>query len=362
MKLQGSPVSHKSFVPNPLPPQLQWDDGLVNSLSQADHVLGMLAREGSRLPNPHLLIRPFIAREAVLSSRIEGTQATLGEVLAREAGAAVSRNLEDLQEVHNYIIALDHGLSRLPLSLRFIREMHGKLMQQVRGAHATPGEFRQVQNWIGAAGCTLGSAKFVPPAPHQLGECLEQLEKFLPNKKLPPLIHVALCHYQFEAIHPFLDGNGRMGRLLITLLMIERKLLPSPLLYLSGFFEATRDDYYRHLDSVSKKGTWNDWLSYFLRGVAVQALDALSRAERINALIVDWKIQLGASQGSAVQEVVSHLAVNPYFTIKKLAQSLGVAFTTAQRAVRRLEALGVASQVTQGKRDRVYCARRSCAS
>ncbi|MGL9717160.1 MAG: Fic family protein [Wolbachia sp.] len=349
-------AGYQTFIPNPLPPKFEWDNDLVNSLSRADHILGMLSREGAKLPNPHLLMRPFVAREAVLSSRIEGTQATLGEILAQEAGANVDRNPDDLQEVHNYISALDYGLKRLqslPLSLQLIKEIHGKLMQGVRGSHATPGEFRRVQNWIGSPGCAINSAKYVPPTPNELMSCLDSFEKFLHDKTLPPLIHIALCHYQFEAIHPFLDGNGRVGRLLITLLLIERKLLSSPLLYLSAFFEATQSEYYTQLYNISSKGTWHEWFSYFLNGVALQSLDVLSRAEQINNLITNW--QSSKTEGVA-SDIIRYLAVNPYFTIKKVVENLGVAFTTAQRAITKLEDLGIVSQISEGKRDRVYCA------
>ncbi|MDR2978104.1 MAG: Fic family protein [Rickettsiales bacterium] len=355
-KVINTLAGYEAFIPNPLPPKFEWDNALVNSLSRADHILGMLSREGAKLPNPHLLMRPFVAREAVFSSRIEGTQATLGEVLAQEAGANVNRNPDDLQEVHNYISALDYGLKRLqslPLSLQLIKEIHGKLMQGVRGSHATPGEFRRVQNWIGIPGCTINSAKYVPPTPGELMGYLDSFEKFLHDRTLPPLIHIALCHYQFEAIHPFLDGNGRIGRLLITLFLIERKLLSSPLLYLSAFFEATQSEYYTQLYNISSKGTWHDWFSYFLNGVALQSLDVLSRAEQINNLITGW--QSSKTEG-VVSDIIRYLAVNPYFTIKKVVENLGVAFTTAQRAVMKLEDLSIVSQTSEGKRDRVYCA------
>jgi Fic family protein len=305
------------------------------------------------------LIRPFITREAVLSSKIEGTQTTLGEMLANDAGIVVERQPEDLQEVHNYMLALDYALNRLkelPLSLRLIKETHGKLMQGVRGSHATPGEFRYTQNWIGSPGCTLNTAKYVPPTPEILMDCLSDLETFLYDRTLPPLIHIALCHYQFEAIHPFLDGNGRIGRLLIILLLIEHAVLPTPILYLSAFFEATRDEYYKQLYDISSRGTWNDWLIYFLDGVAVQALDVLSRAERINQLLTDWRIQVGEKNETITQEIVKNLAVNPYFTTKKITETLKVAFTTAQRSIGKLEKLGIVSQVSEGKRNRIYCA------
>lgn len=353
------PSGYKAFIPASLPPKFEWDNALVYSLSRADFLLGKLAREGSRLPNPHLLIRPFITREAVLSSRIEGTQATLGEILAADSGAMFKQNPDDLQEVQNYIKALDYGLERLkelPLSLRLIKEIHKHLMQGVRGAHATPGEFRRTQNWVGSPGCTLNTAKFVPVPPDYLMDALSELERFLYNRKLPPLIHIALCHYQFEAIHPFLDGNGRVGRLLITLLLLEQKILPSPLLYLSAFFEATRDEYYRQLYNVSRDGTWRDWLIYFLNGVAVQSEDVLSRAERINELLQAWKIMMASSGSSVPVDIVERLAVNPYVTINKIAEDLGVAYSTAQRGIQKLEAANIIQKTSDNKRDKVYCA------
>ena len=352
-------TGYHAFIPNPLPPELVWNNQLISCLSRADHILGMLSREGSRLPNPHLLMRPFIAREAVLSSKIEGTRATLGEILADQAGAHVERSPDELQEVQNYIIALDYGLKRIkdfPLSLRVIKEIHELLMQGVRGTHATPGEFRRSQNWIGRPGCTLMTAKYVPPTPEELMDSLSSLELFLHDRTLPPLIHIALCHYQFEAIHPFLDGNGRMGRLLITLLLIEQKMLPSPLLYLSAFFEATRDEYYRQLYNISSQGTWQDWLLYFLDGVATQGLDVLSRAERINHLITEWQLKFSGGSSGALQNILKHFAINPYLTITRIAENLNLAFTTVQKAVEKLEAAGIVSQVSEGKRDRVYCA------
>src|SRR6185369_1187578 len=272
---------YRAFHPNPLPPPLKWTPTLVSALSSAAMALGRLAGEGRRLPNPHVLIRPFVRREAVYSSRIEGTQSTLGELLAAEAGAAVERSPADLREVGNYVVALEYGIKRLekrPLSLRLVRELHEKLMHGVRGNHATPGEFRRSQNWIGRPGCTLAEASFVPPPPDALMEHLGAWEKFLHDRTLPPLVHAALMHCQFQTIHPFLDGNGRVGRLLITLELCERGVLPSPLLYLSAFFEATRRDYYDGLRSVGERGEWEAWLEYFLNGVARQSEDALSRA------------------------------------------------------------------------------------
>lgn len=354
------PGGYRAYVPEPLPPRIVWNEGLAAALSAADRAVGRLAGEGRRLPNPHLLIRPFIRREAVLSSRIEGTQATLGELLAAEAGAAVERSSADLREVGNYVVALEYGVERmrtLPLSLRLVRELHEKLMRGVRGDSATPGEFRRSQNWIGPAGCTLADAMFVPPPPDRLMECLGAWETFLHTDTLPPLLHAALAHSQFEAIHPFLDGNGRVGRLLITLLLIAKGVLPSPLLYLSAFFEATREEYYTRLLGVTERGEWEEWLVYFLAGMAGQAEDALRRIERIDALLAGWRGQL-ANVSTRLPEKASELfAENPFWTVNKLAERLDVAFTTAQRAIDRLEAAGIVAVEGDAKRNRVYCAR-----
>jgi Fic family protein len=354
------PGGYRAYVPDPLPPRLAWSDGLAAALSRADLAVGRLAGEGRRLPNPHLLIRPFVRREAVLSSRIEGTQATLGELLAAEAGAAVERSPEDLREVANYVVALEFGVARLaalPLSLRLVRELHEKLMRGVRGDVATPGEFRRSQNWIGPAGCTLANASFVPPPPDRLMDCLGAWEKFLHDESLPPLVHAALVHSQFEAIHPFLDGNGRVGRLLITLLLVERQVLPSPLLYLSAYFEAARAEYYARLSGVTARGEWEEWLAYFLRGVAGQAEDALGRIQRIDGLVAGWRERLAQGPSRLPERALDLFVENPFSTVNKLAERLGVAFTTAQRAIDRLEAAGMVTRASEAKRNRVYCAR-----
>jgi len=354
------PEGYTAFVPDPLPPELGWTSSLVRALSDADRRVGQLAGEGRKLPNPHLLLRPFIRREAVLSSRIEGTQATLGELLAAEAGAAVERSPDDLREVGNYVAAMEHGIRRLktlPLSLRLVRELHARLLKGVRGDRATPGEFRRSQNWIGPAGCTLANATYVPPPPSELMDSLSRWERFLHDREWPPLVQIAMAHYQFEAIHPFLDGNGRVGRLLVTLSLVEREILPAPLLYLSAFFEATRKDYYDGLLNVSKHGAWEPWIEYFLNGVARQAEDALGRAERINRILDRWRLALSGTGTSLPLRLLDLLAANPYVTVKRAAERLAVAFTTAQRAVDRLQEAGVLSQVSRGKRDRVYCAR-----
>lgn len=354
------PGGYAAFVPDPLPPRFEWTASLTRALSEADRLIGRLAGEGRKLPNPHLLIRPFIRREAVLSSRIEGTQATLGELLASEAGAVVERSPDDLREVANYVLALEHGLRRLkkiPLSLRLVKELHERLLRGVRGDQSAPGEFRRRQNWIGAAGSSVLNASYVPPPPDRLVDCLSEWENFLHTRELPPLVQIALAHYQFEAIHPFLDGNGRVGRLLITLGLIERELLPAPLLYLSAFFEATRSDYYRGLRDVSERSAWVPWIEYVLNGMARQAEDALSRAERIDGWLSRWRAQVAEERSSTPLKALDLLAANPYLTTKGAAAALKVAFTTAQRAIDRLQKLGALVQVGQGRRDRVYCAR-----
>lgn len=350
---------YRAYVPDPLPPPIAWDEALAARLSRADRAVGRLAGEGRRLPNPHLLIRPFVRREAVLSSRIEGTQATLGELLAAEAGAAVERSPADLREVGNYVVALEYGVERLrglPLSLRLVRELHERLLRGVRGNVATPGEFRRSQNWIGPTGCLLANATFIPPPPDRLMECLGAWERFLHDEALPPLAHAALAHSQFEAIHPFLDGNGRVGRLLITLLLVAKGVLPSPLLYLSAFFEATREEYYARLLGVTERGEWEAWLAYFLLGVATQAEDALGRIQRIDELLKDWREQLVKAPSRLPEKAIDLFAENPFWTVNGMAARLDVAFTTAQRAIGRLESAGIVARTGDAKRNRVYCA------
>ncbi len=351
--------AYSAFMPAPLPPALEWTPRLIGVLSDADRLIGRLAGEGGRLPNPHVLMRPFVRREAVLSSKIEGTQATLGELLAAEAGAVVERSPEDLREVGNYVVALEHGMSLLkkfPLSVRLIREVHGKLMEGVRGHQAIPGHFRKTQNWIGKPGSTLATATFIPPPPGEVEPCLSAWERFIHESNLPPLVTIALAHYQFEAIHPFLDGNGRVGRLLITLFLIERKILPTPLLYLSAFFEATRRDYYDGLRGVSDRGAWQDWLEYFLLGIARMSEDALNRATRINDLMAEWRTKLAGHSTNTPLRVLELLAANPFLTVTGAANHLKLAFTTIQRAIDRLEEHGIVRKVSDAKRDRVFCA------
>jgi Fic family protein len=351
---------YSAFVPDPLPPAVDWTPRLIRLLSDADRLIGKLAGEGGRLPNPHILMRPFARQEAVQSSKIEGTQATLGELLAAEAGIAVERSPDDLREVSNYVVALEHGMARLkqlPICVRLVKELHEKLMTGVRGHHASRGEFRKIQNWIGKPGSTIETASFIPPPPDDVEPCLAAWEKFLHESDLPPLITIALAHYQFEAIHPFLDGNGRVGRLLITMFLLEKRILPAPLLYLSAFFEASRRDYYDGLRGVSERGAWQDWIEYFLLGVARMSEDAVNRAGRINAKLAEWQKSVAGESTKTPMRVVELLAANPFITAKGCVEKLGIAFTTGQRAIERLERLGIVQQAGTAKRDRVYCAK-----
>lgn len=338
---------------------LEWKPELVAALSAADRAVGQLHGAGKWLASGRQIAHLFAHKEAELSSRIEGTKTTLGELLAAEAGAAVTHSPADLREVANYVVALEYGIERLaalPLSLRLVRELHVRLMNGVRGGDAHPGEFRRVQNWIGPPGCGVEDATFVPPPPNELQQLLGEWESFLHNRTLPPLIQIALAHHQFEEIHPFLAGNGRVGRLLITLFLVERDILPAPLLYLSAFFEATRPDYYRRLQAVRDEGDREGWLLYFVRSVAQQAEDAVRRSERISELVTGWRALAAGSASTAVPKLVGLLAENPYWTVKRAAGRLDVAYTTAQRAIEKLVEAGVMQQVGEAKRDRLFCA------
>ncbi len=347
-----------AFVPDPLPPMLSWSAAEINRLSRADHALGELAGIGRTLPNPHLLILPFARREAVLSSRIEGTQASLSDLYAYEASPNPAER-GDVREVSNYVRALEFGLSRvteLPLSLRLIREIHAKLMAGVRGEHSTPGEFRRSQNWIGPQGCLLNDATYVPPPVAEMHGCLDAFERFLhAQPEIPPLVKLALIHYQFEAIHPFLDGNGRMGRLITTLLLCVWNLLPQPLLYLSAYFEARRQTYYDLLLSVSQRGVWKEWIGFFLEGVETQARDAIRRSYGIQELRRAYRARFQSMQASArILQVVDLLFASPVITVNRVKESLDVSFPSANRYIKQLVDEGIVKEITGRTRNRLY--------
>jgi Fic family protein len=349
-----------AFVPHPLPPRIEWDNPLVSLISSADLALGTLSGLGETLANPHLLIYPFIRREAVLSSRIEGTQSSLSDLLLFEATSMEKRR--DVREVQNYVRAVEYGLRRLeelPLSLRLIRELHAILMEGVRGEHTSSGEFRRSQNWIGPPGCVMDEATYVPPPVPEMLEALDQLERFLhSDADLPPLVQLALIHYQFEAIHPFLDGNGRIGRLLITLFLCQRQTLTSPLLYLSAFFERHRQQYYSHLLEVSRKGAWREWIEFFLRAVVEQSGDAVRRSRRLLNLHRMYRdVCLEKHMTPTVGQLVELMFTKPVLNARAVQASLNVTFPAAQKAIHMLEEEGILVEVTGGRRNRAYAAR-----
>lgn len=350
-----------AFVPDPLPPKLDLSWALVSQLSEADRALSELAGVARTLPNPHLLINPFIRREAVLSSRIEGTQASLSDLLFFEASGSIEQKAPDVLEVANYVKALEYGLGRLadlPVSLRLIRETHEHLMSGVRGEHLTPGEFRRSQNWIGPPGCTLMDAVFVPPPVAEMNEALNDLEKYLhAERSLPLLIRQALVHYQFETIHPFLDGNGRIGRLLLTLLFCTEGPLTQPLLYLSAYFERYRQDYYRLLRGVSQQGRWIDWITFFLRGVADQSRDAIRRSSQLLDLWQEYRKRLQSTRSSALAlQLVDELFSYPALTVAGAAKLLNVTQRSAQLNIEKLEHSGILEEATGKQRNRIFIA------
>src|SRR5213594_3685138 len=360
-KVIQTPQGYAAFIPAPLPPLLVYDDDLVLALSRADAALSELSGLGRHLPNPHLLIAPYVRREAVLSSRIEGTKASLSDLLLDEMEntASVPGEEDDVREVRNYVVALEYGIKRLrdlPLSLRLVRELHARLMKGVRGERATPGEFRRSQNWIGPSGSTPATAPYVPPPPEHMKEALADWERFLHEReKLPDLIQCALMHEQFEAIHPFLDGNGRVGRLLITLFLIERGRLSQPLLYLSAYIEAYRQDYYDGLQRVRTDGDWTGWIRVFLAGVEQISREAVAQAGRLMDLRERWRARL-ADRPKTVQ-LVDALLVNPYMSVARAQRLLEVSNPTARQAVARLEKLGLLTEVTGRDWRRLYLAK-----
>ena len=359
------PQGYWVFLPAALPPELIFSPALVAALSTADRALGELKGLGGALSNPHLHIRPLARREAVLSSRIEGTRASLDDLLAYEVTGANTSPLSflepgsDVREVHNYVLALEYGLERintLPVSLRLIREVHAKLMEGVRGDVWTAGEFRRSQNWIGPAGSTLETAPYVPPPVEDMLAALSALENFIhAPSDLPPLLRLGLIHYQFEAIHPFLDGNGRIGRLLIVLLLSAWQLLPQPLLYLSAYFESNRRTYYELLLAVSQRAAWEDWLLYFLEGVKQQSQDAVNRIGRLQTLRAEYQAQIQGRRAPArLLRAVDLLFAQPVITTRLVETALGINFAGAQRLIDQLIRAGLLREVTGGRRNRIY--------
>jgi Fic family protein len=352
-----------AFVPDPLPRQLTLSPSLVYRLDIASRAVATLAGVGETLSNPHLLITPFLRREAVLSSRIEGTQASLSDVYAYEAsGGGPPERRQDTLEVINYVSALEFGLQRLediPISARLTNEIHAHLLSGVRGADSRPGELRERQVWIGTEGISIGEARFVPPPPHLVRDLMGDWESFANEEiEMPPLVKAALMHYQFEAIHPYRDGNGRIGRLLIVLFLCSESVLPTPLLYLSAYLERNRSAYYDHLLHVSATGDWTGWLRFFLDGVAEQANDAIIRSRRLRELHDIYRNRLQDDGASAnTLRLLDLLFVNPYTTASASAANLGLTKPAVRAILDKLVRLGLV-QALPGKWRRVYIARR----
>jgi len=356
------PDGYRAFVPAPLPPDppVRVDGELSRLLSDADRCLGRLDGVASVLPNPDLFVAMYVRHEAVLSSQIEGTQSTLEDVLEFEADTPGAERPKDVEEVVNYVRAMNHGLRRLdelPVCLRLIREIHAELLQGVRGSERTPGEFRRSQNWIGPGGSTLQTATFVPPPVHEMHQALDNLEKFLHGaKSLPRLIHCGLVHAQFETIHPFLDGNGRVGRLLITFLLCQQGILQRPLLYLSYYLKAHRAEYYDRLNAVRHDGNWEEWLKFFLRGMYEVSQSATNTARAILQLREQHRqatAELGASGGTAAR-LLDYLFEQPIVSVRMVEKKLGCAYVTAAKLVDQFGELGMLKEITGQQRNRRY--------
>lgn len=353
---------YDAFIPSPLPRVLLYSAAVVEHLDLATAALHRLAGVGRLLPNPRLLIAPHVRLEAVLSSRIEGTQSDVDDLVRFEASRETRHGEvhDDVRKVENYLVALRHGLSRindLPLGIRLIKEVHEKLMDGVRGNHATPGEFRRTQNWIG--GTTPNNATFVPPPVDEMKTSLADLERFLQERPYPLLLQLAIAHYQFEAIHPFLDGNGRVGRLLVPLVLAEREVLPQPLLYLSAYFERHRTNYYDHLLVVSQTGNLDDWLQFFLEGVRSQSRDAEERTVRLVELQAVVRSELHGSRASVTALRLGELLFSsPYVTAQYVREQLDVTKPTAHAAIETLMQRGWLEEVSGRSRGRLYFCRR----
>jgi Fic family protein len=356
-------TGYRAFIPARLPPvpPIRLAGELQSLLSQADRALGRLDGSIQTLPNPDLFVFMYVRKEAVLSSQIEGTQSSLNDLLAVEAQILSPDQPKDVAEVLNYVNAMNYGLERLrtlPLSIRLIREIHERLLHGVRGSRLTPGDLRTSQNWIGPKGCTLNEASFVPPPPHEVPLVLGELETFLhAPSDLPPLIQIGLAHSQFETIHPFLDGNGRVGRLLISFLLCQREILLKPVLYLSHFFKQHRLEYYERLQAVRDAGDWEGWLAFFLRGVASVSREATETARRILALRDEHRASVTAQLGRAAgngHRLLEHLYQRPIVSVADVQRLTGTTYTAANKLVLRLTRLGLIKEATGHKRNRLF--------
>ncbi len=357
---RGDGGSDQPFVPKPLPPDppLEIDEEMLAALSRADQSLGCLDGVIQTIPNPDLFVAMYVRREAVLSSQIEGTQSTLQDLLAAELEPAAPGLPDDVEEVVNYVHAMNYGIHRLatlPLSKRLVREIHAELLRSGRGAHRMPGEFRRDQNWIGPEGAPIERATFVPPPVPQMHEALDDLERFLnEDHGLPVLVHVGLAHAQFETIHPFIDGNGRVGRLLITFQLVHRRILHRPLLYLSHYLKQNRSEYYDRLMSIRQRGDWEGWLRFFLRGVAQTATEATETAQSI--LVLRERDRTAIQERTGLNGVRLHdlLFERPLVNVNLVKDQLDVSFATANNLVAQFEQAGLLREITGGRRRRVF--------
>lgn len=356
-------TGYAAFLPAPLPPQppVVIDDEMQTLLSKADRALGRLDGSIQTLPNPDLFVFMYVRKEAVLSSQIEGTQSSLADVLEVEASVFDPHHPSDVGEVLNYVTAMNFGLARLeklPISIRLIREIHHQLLHDVRGREKQPGEIRTTQNWIGPSGCTLNNASFVPPPPHEVIGCLGELEKFIHDDAwMPPLIKIGLVHAQFETIHPFLDGNGRVGRLLITFLLCQNTILIHPVLYISHYFKRHRSEYYERLQRIRDFGDWEGWIKFFLQGIATVSLEATETArsivdlrERHRALVTGL---FGRGAGNALS-VLENLFKSPIVTVSQVRRHLDVTYPSANTLVQKFVGAGILTEITGQRRYRVY--------
>lgn len=352
-------MAYQSFVPSPLPPTppIEISEDILEQLIKANSQLAILESVATRIPDVDLFVSMYVRKEALMSSQIEGTQATLEDVLDPLIEDNTNRNVAD---VVNYIKATEYAIRRLhelPLCNRLLKETHAILMEGVRGQEKNPGEFRCSQNWIGGKGSTLRNARYIPPSPDDMTEAMSDLEKYInADDRLDGLIRAALIHYQFETIHPFLDGNGRIGRLLITLFLMEKKILTTPALYISYFLKKNRVEYYDRMTEVRSKGNYEQWVKFFLQALAESAKDAIAAIDELTALH-DKNVDLVAGMGRASKNamiVFRYLEANPIIEIGKTAEALGITFGTASNVVERLSSAGILEQTTTGRRNRTF--------
>lgn len=356
-------TGYSAFIPAALPPSpdISIDGEMQTLLSRADRALGRLDGSIQTLPNPDLFVFMYVRKEAVLSSQIEGTQSSINDILKVEAQIFDPDRPNDVSEVLNYVKAMNYGLERLktlPVSIRLIKEIHGHLLEDVRGKHNKPGEVRTTQNWIGPSGCVLTEATFIPPPPTAVMDHLSDLEKFIhADSHFPPLIKIGLAHCQFETIHPFLDGNGRVGRLLITFLLCQGEILQRPVLYISHYFKGHRQEYYDRLQGVRDHGDWEGWLKFFLKGISEVSQEATETARRIVALREEHQRLITETFGRTAgggHMVLENLFMRPFMNVSDVSKTVGVTFAAASNLVQRFVDAGILHEITGQARYRMF--------